>query len=199
MRVCLICESALKPIQKRFCSRSCTKLFIARKPKIGKEKSCVICAKVFYVFPCIFHQMTCSHKCSSVLLWKEKRVKTKVNIDCPICHKSFSAAPSQIKINKNKLKFCSRKCKHNAMKQGLAKWGFKKLYKDLGSNPRKRIMIEGRRVYEHRHLMEIKLGRKLQRNECVHHINGNCKDNSIENLQVLSNKEHMRLHKKGER
>ena len=41
--------------------------------------------------------------------------------------------------------------------------------------------------------MEQHLGRKLDRNEQVHHINGDCRDNRIENLQVLTNSEHQKL------
>ena len=47
---------------------------------------------------------------------------------------------------------------------------------------------------EHRLIMEGLLGRKLQRNEVVHHINGNTKDNRVENLQVMTLSEHSRLH-----
>lgn len=42
--------------------------------------------------------------------------------------------------------------------------------------------------------MEQKIGRKLERNEIVHHINGNTRDNRIENLQLMTLSEHTKLH-----
>lgn len=45
--------------------------------------------------------------------------------------------------------------------------------------------------------MEQYLGRRLNRYEVVHHLNGNKMDNRIENLQLMSLSEHTRLHNKG--
>lgn len=51
---------------------------------------------------------------------------------------------------------------------------------------------KGRRVHDV--LMEKVLGRRLQKNEVVHHIDGNKSNNDINNLIVMDNKEHVRLH-----
>ena len=58
------------------------------------------------------------------------------------------------------------------------------------------IQINGKRYFEHRYVMEQHLGRKLGPDEVVHHINGNRKDNRLENLEVLSTFEHNSGHSK---
>ena len=49
--------------------------------------------------------------------------------------------------------------------------------------------------YEHRTIMEEHLGRKLTKNEIVHHKDGDKHNNSIDNLQIMSRQEHSRMHR----
>lgn len=50
-------------------------------------------------------------------------------------------------------------------------------------------------VAEHRLVAEKMIGRFINKDEDVHHINGNKTDNRPENLMVLSHSDHMKLHK----
>ena len=44
--------------------------------------------------------------------------------------------------------------------------------------------MNGKRLSEHRYLMEKEIGRKLFTDETVHHRNGNRSDNRISNLEI---------------
>ncbi len=52
-------------------------------------------------------------------------------------------------------------------------------------------------AYEHRLVAEEKLGRRLERGEIPHHINGNRQDNRPENIQVMKSvAHHLNQHRK---
>jgi len=52
----------------------------------------------------------------------------------------------------------------------------------------------GRRNYLYRNIMGKELGRKLESCEDVHHKDGDFTNNNIDNLEVMTRAEHMRLH-----
>lgn len=58
-----------------------------------------------------------------------------------------------------------------------------------------RKTVDGVRVYEHRYVAETFLGRPLQKEEHVHHIDRVKSNNSPENLLILDTTDHNRLHR----
>lgn len=65
--------------------------------------------------------------------------------------------------------------------------------KGMGGYILNRIGIENYK-FEHRLVMEKYIGKQLDSNEIIHHINGNITDNRIENLQIVDRAEHARIH-----
>lgn len=51
---------------------------------------------------------------------------------------------------------------------------------------------------EHIYIMEQHIGRRLTKDEVVHHIDFNRSNNCIENLQLMTRSEHSRLHRENE-
>lgn len=61
----------------------------------------------------------------------------------------------------------------------------------------KRMRISERETRDqHRLIVEKLIGRRLNFNEVVHHVNGDPTDNSPENLKVMSRKEHGAYHRR---
>lgn len=62
-----------------------------------------------------------------------------------------------------------------------------------------RVLSIGRtlKILEHRFVMQNHLGRKLSKDEVVHHINGDKLDNRIENLELTNHTDHRKRHLPG--
>ena len=146
-----------------FCSQKCRKEVNAKR--------CRCCGKPTGTYTRVY----CSAEC---------RQKGGI-IKCRECNKEFYRAPA-IASRPGK-KFCSRRCR-DKFRKGRAQ-------PLVSQNPFSRRMkaVNGCTKVYARWLMEEKLKRKLHRNEVVHHIDHNHRNDVIENLVVLTSSEH-RLH-----
>lgn len=104
-------------------------------------------------------------------------------VKCEICGKEFYLCSCRLK--KRKEHFCSKKC------YGMYKRSHKK---ENILSPYRLITRNGKHTSEHRYVMEQYLGRELERNEYVHHKNGDKHDNRLENLEVMTPLAHNREH-----
>jgi hypothetical protein len=61
-----------------------------------------------------------------------------------------------------------------------------------------KVFDKGKWRDQHRVIMEKVLGRPLRKDEIVHHINGDFRDNRVENLVITTPAEHTQMHHGGE-
>ena len=99
------------------------------------------------------------------------------NLKCQQCDKELEG---------QRTKFCSHNCGSNYWNHRdlhNSKEGAVREHSSLGCYKQKH---KGKWVLQHRLVMESFLNRELTRSEKVRHINGNRKDNRIENLEVYT-------------
>ena len=61
----------------------------------------------------------------------------------------------------------------------------------------KKITVNGQRILEHRHIVEQHIGRKLRKDEVVHHLDGNRLNNELSNLVITHQSHHAKHSPKG--
>lgn len=122
---------------------------------------------------------------------------------CLTCNKEFILYISQ--MTRGRGKYCSRKCKGmgwNTSLQHNHRWTGGRIKNWAGyiliMSPNHPLKDRHGYVREHRLVMEKYLGRYLLPSEDIDHLNGIKDDNRIENLQILSRSEHVKLeHRRG--
>lgn len=119
----------------------------------------------------------------------KQRAGGLVLLVCLECQNTFEAKYSQ----RDTRKFCSRECKGKNDPRGERHHNYKGgLYVDLKGY--RRFARDGVIIPEHRHIMEMHLGRRLESHEIVHHRDEDPSNNAIENLQLVTRAEHARIH-----
>lgn len=185
---CEVCNKLfqhLKYYNRRFCSKKCS----SKNKSLNSDKEtlvCQTCKKHFSVLACNvrIRRKKCEVKYCS---WKCYTQKPKRIFKCLQCSNDFP-------FERSSRRFCSTKCsavfrKKNKKDPGI--WmenGYKVLYKQ-----------DGKGIKEHIKVMQHHIGRKLEKNECVHHINEVRTDNRLENLKLMTRADHSRLHREIEK
>ena len=200
-KICLRCGKQFQPNTPRrmYCSDTC---------KRGTS-NCKVCGKSF-----VMHGNTTGRYCSRECWYKSGDAKLYTGVECPVCHKVFSAKSPDQKFcstscaGKGKRKqdypkqcsncgkeipfnyygkvYCSDDCRRDGIR---SHYDWRKTAKPSGAKRQDKqgyvsVKIGRQWRREHHVVMEQKLGRPLEKNERVHHINGIRNDNRPENLEL---------------
>jgi hypothetical protein len=139
--------------------------------------TCKQCGNDIFTFPSrIGRKKYCSKKC----LWKNiasKLVVPKLELKCKICNKIFYKTKSQMVGERGK--YCSKKCEHTGKrKEGNPNW--------VGD----KVSIDGGRQRARRWYQDNRCSVCNKESAERHHIDGNTKNNSPENIIFLCRKHH---------
>ena len=143
----------------------------------GKELPCQLCGKIVYIPKYRIKSFKfCSRKCSSKLSNINRKYKP---LSETIKNKISKTLMGKIIGNK-----------HYNWKGGRYYHadGYVYIY-----TPNHKYKNKDGYVFEHRLVMEKKLGRYLLPSEQIHHINGIKDDNRLNNLMIIGNSAHLKL------
>lgn len=170
---CTHCKTLFRPkrSEQRFCSKDCWYSHASE----GNRKKCAACDKEFK--PKYSRQMYCSVPC------KDKGATKNKTCVCAHCQKEFERPHGKARA------YCSISCSNMARAKGMKTPVITldaRVIGDVSVSSSGYLLVRqnGKRVLQHRLIMEQLLGRKLIKGERVHHKNGDRQDNRPENLEL---------------
>lgn len=170
---CEHCRTVFRPrrAEQQFCSRDCW----YKKAGGSSERVCRVCGKAFKAK--YAQQTYCSVPCKNTAITKDK------TCICAVCGKNFERPHGKTRA------YCSRSCANKARADGMKMPTITLDARVVGDTVKSTsgylmVRMNGKKVMQHRLVMEQVIGRPLTPGERVHHRNGKRDDNRPENLEL---------------